>query len=775
MNMNMLDTNWCFIEPGFDIAKNLHYESIFALGTGYMTTRASIDEGFEDDDQAIEYDRIPGNVSLEEIPTSKSKWGTYMPVVQGKHPFWRTGIVNLPYYLGLIIIADGERLDLEKSKISDYCRWLDLKTATLYRALVWEILPGKKIELLFKRYMNPDEKFVCVQECDVKMNSGSADIEIVSYVDNNIRTNGYEKFTRHTVESHKSGVIYSDITTNLNERIVTASLLNCGQTNQDVVLHDRRVESRVSFHLAENEVTTVRKISAVVAEPYFEPTQLVDEAVRLLIKNMDTEPEALHQAHIKYWENLWEISDVQIKAEDRDGYNSQLAIRMAIYHLLRVKARDEDRGMVCPKGTTSEVYMGAVFWDMEIFIEPFFLYTAPEVARTIHSFRYNNLPAARELTKKAGYPGVRFPWMSSARGEEVCPMWEYADQQVHITSDVIIGLWHYYQISNDLDFLFDYGAEMIIETARYWAARAEKIPGREGYHIYGVMGPDEYKPLSNNNAYTNHSVKLNLRLANKVVSLMKDKAPGKYNILKDKLSLKDEDLNSFREVEQGLSIPIDKTRNIVWQCDHFETAYAEPDIESIWKDRNELFGMYYSQEKRYRSKTLKQADVVALLTVFSEDFTQAEKMASFDYYWPFTIHDSSNSMCHHQIVLANIGRPDQAYDAWLKSIDIDFGHSPGSANGVHCANVGGMWQEIVFGFCGMVSALNTGALTFNPCLPEEFQEIRFTIFWKQQRIQVVVTQTELIVKNLSSKKLSFIIKNNEHVAEADTVIKVRYK
>ena len=146
--------------------------------------------------------------------------------------------------------------------------------------------------------------------------------------------------------------------------------------------------------------------------------------------------------------------------------------------------------------------MGSVFWDMEIFIEPFYLYTQPKVARTVHMFRYNNLPAARELTREAGYNGVRFPWMSAANGTETCPMWEYAHHQVHITSDVVLGIWHYYRNTLDDEFLFNYGAEIIFETARYWVQRAERIPGRQGYHVYGVMGPDEYTPLSNNNAYT---------------------------------------------------------------------------------------------------------------------------------------------------------------------------------------------------------------------------------------------------------------------------------
>ena len=164
-----IDDNWCVLEGAFDVQQNLHWESVMALGTGYVTTRASIDEGFQDDDQSLEYDRIPGNVSLEKIPTRKSRWGTYMPVVQARHPLWRVGIVNLPYYLGFKFTVDGEMLDLERSHILEYRRWLDMRTATLYRLVTWATQSGKSLEMLFTRYMDPAEKFVCIQECQLTM------------------------------------------------------------------------------------------------------------------------------------------------------------------------------------------------------------------------------------------------------------------------------------------------------------------------------------------------------------------------------------------------------------------------------------------------------------------------------------------------------------------------------------------------------------------------------------------------------------------------------
>jgi trehalose/maltose hydrolase-like predicted phosphorylase len=773
MSVLPMDDNWCVVDGSFNVQENLHWESVMALGTGYVTTRSSVDEGFEDDDQSVEYTRIPGNVSLEKLPTRKSRWGTYLPVVQANHPLWRLGIVNLPYYLGFTVAVDGEKLDLEGSQIRTYRRWLDMRTATLYRTLRWETRSGKQVELLFSRYMDPREKFVCVQECELKSISGSASIHVAGFVDNDVRTNGYDVFARRAVAACQDGLVYSDVTTNVGNRVVTASrLLGPVPCTVNAKPDARRVSSECTFTLGEGKTVTVRKVSVTAADVYFNHDNVLSEAGRIVDMNARRDPAESHDSHKQRWAEFWRDADIVIEADDRPPYNSQRAIRQAIYHLNRAKAPDEDRGLICPKGVTTEVYMGSVFWDMEIFIEPFYIYTNPEAARTVHMFRYLNLPAARELTRSAGYRGVRYPWMSAANGTETCPMWEYADHQIHITSDVVAGIWHYYKNSKDEEFLHKYGAEIVIETARYWVDRAEKLPGRSGYHLCGVMGPDEYKPITNNNAYTNFSAKFNLRLACEIARLMQKKVPGEWNALKQKLDFRDEELARFVEVEQGISIPKDDLRSIIWQCDDFETAFVEPDIDEVWKDKSELFGMYYSQEKRYRSKTLKQADVVALLGVFTEAFSAKEKAASLDYYWPFTIHDSSNSMCHHQIVLANIGRSEQAYDAWIRSIETDFGVQLRCSNGIHCANIGGMWQEVVFGFLGMVSALNTETLTFHPCLPKEFRSITTKLQWRGQWVEVALQKELLTLVNHSSRPLAFIVGDKEYQVEPDATKEV---
>ena len=347
--------------------------------------------------------------------------------------------------------------------------------------------------------------------------------------------------------------------------------------------------------------------------------------------------------------------------------------------------------------------------------------------------------------------------------------------QIHIVSDVVIGLWHFIQATGDYDFLFDYGAEIIVETARYWVERVDAIPGLPGYQIYGVMGPDEYKPLVNNNAYTNYGARFNLELASKVLAMMEQQVPGKYQELASRINLVPHEVDRFRQVASGIPIHIDEERDIVWQCDHFETAFAPVDVDALWEDKTQLAGKFIHQEKRYRSKTAKQGDVIALFSVFPGAFTLQQKQVSFDYYLPFTIHDSTCSMVQHILVAADIGRPEQAYEFWKKAIDIDFGRYPKAANGPHFPNVGGIWQDIIFGFCGMQSALNTNVLTFKPCLPKQFKRIHFKVQWKGNWVRLTISPESFSLENLSGEDLTFIFNDSEYHAAASEQKTIRQR
>jgi len=745
------DPEWVVEERGFDVSKNRHVEALMALGTGFMSIRSSLEERLADDDQSIAYDRRMNNVTLERIPAMKSKWGTYLPAVQADHPTLGRGIANLPYILGLEISANGVGLDAESILVHHQRRLLDLATATYYRSLVWEPVPGVELSVRFRRFMHENARFGIVQECSLTAIRGRAEIRVFGFIDTDVRTNGSDVFADRHLGS-VDGRITVVITTNSGCRVAIASLLTAGREPCAACdIGSRAAGQRHVVTLLKRETLRIRKDVFLAADLYCGQRPLA-AAIAGLDALAAEDADSLHRRHTDVWRAYWNDCDVEIRSAAADQRKNQLAVRCAIYHLLRSKAPGDALASVDAKGVTGDAYFGSVFWDTDIFALPFFVYCSPDRARGHVTFRARNLDAARQLATSSGYHGARYPWQSAADGRETCIPWQYADHEIHVTADVAIGIYHYVAATGDMEFLARPGIDVLVETARYWVDRVDPAPGADTYRILGVMGPDEYKPLVNDNAYTNFCARFALLRTLSALDALKG-IPGALDAAVARLRIHAQELIAFAKIASGLRVPVDEARRIVWQCEGFEREFADPDFDSIWKDRKEPFGRIVSQERRLRTKCLKQGDVVALFALFPGAFDPLTMRASMDYYLPFTVHDSSLSVSQHALVAAKLGRGELAYEYWRKSREIDFGESATASDGIHLANAGGLWQALIFGFAGMDTALERDRFTVDPQLPSAIESIRFTLLWKARRISVHVLRDSVFLKNESLESL----------------------
>ena len=733
-----VDPQWVIEEPGFDVRRNRHVEAVMALGTGFMSVRSSLEERLADDDQSVEYERRMENVTLERIPARKSTWGTYIPALQADHRTLGRGLVNLPHCLGLEISSDGTVLDAESERVREQRRLLDLASATYYRSVLWSPRPGFDLSVRFRRFMPESTRFAIVQECSITAASGEADIQVLGFLDTDVRTNGFDMFVNRELGSTGGGMT-AQLTTNRGNRVAVAALLTCGSGRCiPISVSGRAIGRMLRVRLTEGETLLVRKVVFVAADLYF-GREVLPAALAGVEAISEQDADAFHVAHAKAWLAKWADCDVEVESVSAEQEKNQRAIRAAVYHLLRSKAPGDDLASVDAKGVTGDAYFGSVFWDADIFALPFYIYCAPDRARAHVAFRRRNLEAARRLAAGLGYPGARYPWQSAADGTETCIPWQYADHEVHVTADVAIGAWHCAAAAADLELLGGQVIDVLVETSRYWVGRVERARDGAGYRILGVMGPDEYKPLVNDNAYTNFCVRSALLCTLEAVALLKQ-VPGAFEPAAARLGITDEELGSFGKVAAGLRIPRDEARGIVWQCEGFATEYGDPDFDALWKDKGELFGRLVPQERRLRMKCLKQGDVVALFSLFPAAFDQRTICASFDYYLPFTVHDSSLSWCQHAIVAARLGKDALAYDCWRRSREIDFGDADTAADGIHIANAGGLWQELVLGFAGMDTALERNEPAFHPHLPHDIVSLRFKVHWKGAVIRVRITR-----------------------------------
>jgi len=699
------------------------YEGLFTLGSGYLHVRGSLEEHLSDAPQNVEYTRLPANVTTERFPETKAKWGTYVPGVFGPHPLLNAEMINLPWFLGLAPIVDGERLDVEKCQIDDDRRGLRLNDATLARRLRWETKSGAAITVEFERFVSAARPHICVQRMKLKPDR-VVDLRIEAGLDADVRTNGHDHFRRVMLKQVGANGIGCLLHTDGEDAVEMITRVGGPGCDWQYEESPRVARLMASVKLAGQQEFSVEKRTAVATSRDL----AVRSALEWLRHVEGLSYAQLHAEHAEVWRERWRSCDVVVEGDER----AQLAFRTSLYHLLRAHVPNDDRVAIDGKGYAGEAYWGRCFWDTEMFLLPFYLYTDPPRARTLADFRVSTLAGARNNANRYGYAGARYAWESDAAGNECCPNWQYADHEVHVTADVVYGLAHYARAVDDENYLRGRAAEVVVETARYWMQRLDWRAGEDHPSLLGVMGPDEYAPISNNNAYTNRLVRYALRLAAEVG---------------DAAGASDEERKSFERAADGLPIPRHEDGVLVWQCEGFNDL-AEPRFDELWKDRRKTFGAQVPQERLYRSKCLKQADVLMLMMLFPHEFSDAELRRAWDYYEPLTTHDSSLSACIHAVVACRLGLIDEAWRFWnmAAGIDLDVEHG-GAAEGIHISNAAGLWQIAVFGFAGMKTALQTDVLMFEPHLPAQWSRLAFPVAWKGARVYVDIARDKLSVAN----------------------------
>lgn len=691
------DPDWLLVQEGFDARTNKHYEGAMAQGSGFLQLRASFEEGLADEPQDAEFVRTAESVTVEKPRFPVSRQGTFVPGVVGRDPLLNEVLLNLPFAADLAVFADGERFDLSRSRWTSHRRELDLRDGVLSRSAVWEASCGAAIELRWKRLVSMARPSLVYQELEARVLRGSAVLRCEAAVDGRCRTNGRVHTRTVSASADREGSAELALRTLEGVDLLYRMVLGA----PDAAVRSAGADGERTFAAAEiaaaagdavlfskRTVVATSRDGGVAADPgrfrNDDPGAFSASAAEL------------YREHRDAWASYLERAGVEARGDP----SVRKALRFSVYHLLRAPAKGDPRVSVCAKGHAGEAYFGRVFWDVDIYLLPFYCHAAPEIARDLVLFRCNCLDGARRNARRLGYPGARFPWESGTSGDEQCALWQYADGEVHITADVAYAIAYYAEATGDDDFLRDRGLEVLAETARYWLARIDFGPDGRG-HLLGVMGPDEYKHFTRDNAYTVRMVQENLRLPLRLFDRLWAGDPDGAASFLGRIGATRGELEILSRAADSLRIPTSADGSLVLQCAEWED-YADIDIGSLWKDPSKPFGASVSQERIYRSKALKQADVLALMMMFPKEFSPAQVRAAFDHYEPRTTHDSSLSPVVHALVAARIGEAAAAgrFLRMAAALDLDAGRG-GAAEGVHIANCGALWQAAAFGRLGL--------------------------------------------------------------------------
>jgi trehalose/maltose hydrolase-like predicted phosphorylase len=451
------------------------------------------------------------------------------------------------------------------------------------------------------------------------------------------------------------------------------------------------------------------------------------------------------QEHEAAWSDRWHSSDIEVAGDPA----AEQALRFAVYHLNSAANPADESVSIGARGLTGDDYHGHVFWDTEIYLLPFYIFTWPEAARTLLMYRFRTLGGARQKAARMGWRGAMYAWESADTGAEatpeqvVGPDGQIVDilcgkQEQHITADVAYAVWQYWQATEDVDFLLDAGAEILLETGRFWSSRAQ--PEADGrYHIRGVIGPDEYHEHVDDNAYTNVMARWNIRRALEMAALLRECWPDRWARLSSRLDLDDSELAHWRTVADRMVTGWNSQTGLFAQFAGF-FSLEEIDLAS-YGGRSVPMDVVLGRERTQRSKVVKQADVVALFGLLPEEFPGDSGRANFLYYEPRCGHGSSLSGAMHGLVAARLGYSDLALRYFQQAVAIDLADNHTTiAGGLHMAALGGTWLTAIFGFAGL--SLRSDGIAFNPKLPASWRTLKFGIEWRSRRLRIGIDGAE---------------------------------
>ncbi len=763
--------DWSIVQEKFSEEYLAQDETLFTVANGYLGMRGNMEEG------------APYAQRGTFINAFYESW----PIKYGEkaYGFAERGqtMVNVPDSKNIKIYVDDEPLYLPVAQIKDYARTLSMKKGILERRFVWETPTGKQVMIKSRRLISMEFRHLALMTYEVTVLNDSANIILSSKL-TNVKS-GSEKNDvddPRKAEEISQNVLNTEVLRDTVHRLVlgyrtkqSKMTLGCGIDH--IITTENNYDQKVTTYEDGGKIVYTifaekgRPVEMIKYASYHssrgaDPKDLCDRVERTLDNSIRLGHEKIIDGQERLMKEFWDKSDVEIQGGHQ---RTQQVIRFNLFHIYQASVRTEGAG-IGARGLTGSAYDGHYFWDSEIFILPFLIYTKPRIARNLLKFRYSLLDKARERARQVNQKGALFPWRT-INGEETSAFFAAGTAQYHINADIIYAMKKYVDATGDVEFLYEYGMEMLIETARLWFDLGSYPDGKDGsFHIHGVTGPDEYTAIVNNNLYTNMMARENLRYAVDTVALMQDQNPQRLMTILRETKLEPEEVEGWRKAVEHMYIPYDEKKRVHPQDDNFLDLNMW-DFENTPADKYPLL-LHYHPLVIYRHQVIKQADVVMAMFLLSHQFTFEEKKKNFEYYDPLTTGDSSLSACAQGIIAAEIEYPDLAAEYFQHTVLMDFGNISGNvADGAHIAAMGGTWLGVVYGIAGMRD--DDGQICFNPKLLEKMKKIKFPITIRGKTMDVEIEQKQVTYSLREGKKLVFKHKDQEIILERNLPVTIK--
>ncbi len=742
MRDKLSSAEWLIEETEFDIGKANVFETLFTVGNGYLGTRGTLEEGFK------------GDCS-----------GTFLNGVFDAHDSPVIDMVNAPDWTGVSIRVDGERLDVQSAKVISHKRALDISQGALWRSTTFEHGDGRRTRVETLRFATFANQHLCALRVEVTPENYGGSIAVESGIDgrrfNLERLPAYaekpvfhaevkwekwakSKHLQETARSVQGDAIYLEMRTiasGIDIGYASTTTAQPAPSQRGVDQSYERIAHRLEFDASAGQTIRLDKLITIYKSRDSLKGKLQKQCITALEAASKTGFDALLEANRDVWAAKWSDCDCTIGS---DAQATQ-AVRFNIYHMLITANENDATVNIGAKSLSGEGYRGHIFWDTEIFLLPFYIYTQPATARALMLYRYHTLTGARENARQNGFSGAQFPWESADTGHETTPKWTAdgihriwtGEEEIHVSADVAYGVLTYVQATGDIGFMLDFGAEILFETSRFWVDRLEHQAEQDRYVLTSVIGPDEFHEHVDNNAFTNRMAQWHLTQAARVhEELAKDHPQALAKIAK-KIDLQPGAAARWKATAEKIFIPFDTSRSLIEQ---FEGYFSLKEVPVTEWDQNNMpcYPQGYDHFNSGETTLLKQPDVVMLIYVLPDEFSDEVKKANYEFYEQRTLHKSSLSPAIHSIMGIEVGDTERALQYFRRSAFVDLTNNQGNTqDGMHAASAGGTWQSLVCGFGGF--RVMHGQMTFKPWLPAEWSDIHFRLKWHGNTVSVTIT------------------------------------
>jgi trehalose 6-phosphate phosphatase len=752
---------WVLAYRGFEPESEGLRETLCTLGNGYLATRGAAPEAQAD---GIHY---PGTYATGVLNRLSS-------TVAGR-TFEDESIVNLPNWLPFTFRAEGGCW-LAEAELLEQRLELDMRRGVLTRLARIRDRAGCETTVTQRRIVSMDDPHLVALESTLVPENWSGVLQVRSSLDATVRNAGVARYRalagEHLTaieadEEDGQTVVLRAQTTSSRILVAEAARTRVARNGAALTVERRLLQEpdgvghELSIGVRAQEPVTIEKVVALTTSR--DPA--LSEARYAACRAVGKAPgfDELLQKHELAWHVLWRRFGLSL--EEGEERTSRI-VNLHLFHLLQTLSPHTaalDAG-VPARGLHGEAYRGHVFWD-ELFVVPFITLRLPRLARALLRYRYRRLREARWAAQEAGYLGAMFPWQSGSDGREETPQYhlnphsgrwnpDNSSLQRHVSAGIAYNVWHYYQVTGDVGFLAGFGAELIIEIARFWSSIASYNRALDRYEICGVMGPDEYhdgRPGASvagvdNNAYTNVMAVWVLCRALELLELLPS---DKSDEIKQHLSVTPGELERWEDVSRKMRLVFHED-GVLSQFEGYETL-EEFDWEgyrSRYGDISRLDRILESEgDTPNRYKVSKQADVLMLLYLLSTDELRAifarlgyslddETIAqTVEYYLDRTSNGSTLSRVVHAWVLARSDRS-RSWELFLEALESDISDTQGGTTGeaIHLGAMVGTLDLLQRSYTGL--EVRDDVLWLDPQLPSTLRRLAFTVLYRGQLLEL---------------------------------------